>query len=70
MHFLGVAAILSIAVTARPAVVRRELSYAERAVLHHNYHRSNHSAAAVEWDDDLAATAKKGADMCSFEHKM
>lgn len=70
MHFLGVAAIFSIAVTARPAVVPRQLSYAEKAVLHHNCHRANHSAPPVEWDDDLAATAKKGADMCSFEHKM
>jgi len=38
------------------------------AVYHHNLHRSNHSADAVEWDDGLAATAQKIANTCVYAH--
>lgn len=77
MHFLSIASVLTVAATALPTIVQRDdytgtgaLSYSQLAVLHHNYHRENHSAPAVVWDDDLAATAKKIADECDFEHKM
>lgn len=86
MQFLAVAAVLTTAVSALPALVERQqtyeaptydegetyggLNYSARAVLHHNLHRSNHSATNVTWDDDLASSAKKVADLCIFEHKM
>lgn len=77
MHFLSIAAALIATATALPTLLPRDdntgsaaLNYSDLCVLHHNYHRDNHSAPAVVWDDDLAATAKKIADECSFEHKM
>ncbi|GAM91657.1 hypothetical protein ANO11243_097090 [Dothideomycetidae sp. 11243] len=44
--------------------------YSEAAVQHHNIHRANHSADAVAWDPDLAASALKCAQMCSFQHQV
>jgi uncharacterized protein YkwD len=35
---------------------------------HHNLHRMNHSAPALQWDDQLAGWAKQLADTCVFEH--
>lgn len=37
---------------------------------HHNVHRSNHSAPALEWDDTLASYAANTANGCVFEHDM
>ncbi|KAK5703250.1 hypothetical protein LTR97_004199 [Elasticomyces elasticus] len=42
--------------------------YAGLAKYHHNLHRSNHSAPAIEWDDALAATAEKIASSCVYAH--
>lgn len=44
--------------------------YQYRVVKHHNFHRANHSAPDMEWDDGLAATALKIAKTCVFEHNM
>ncbi|CAK1361800.1 hypothetical protein CB0940_02871 [Cercospora beticola] len=43
-------------------------SYADICLHHHNIHRANHSAPALVWSDELAATAKKIADTCVYEH--
>lgn len=37
---------------------------------YHNIHRSNHSAPALEWDDELAGYAENTANGCVFEHDM
>lgn len=42
--------------------------YAGVVVQHHNYHRSNHSAVDIEWDEGLASTAAKIAATCVYEH--
>ncbi|KAI4743071.1 PR-1-like protein [Aureobasidium sp. EXF-12298] len=45
-------------------------TYQERVVDHHNVHRANHSAPALEWDSQLAATAAKIAATCVYAHSM
>ncbi|KEQ76733.1 PR-1-like protein [Aureobasidium namibiae CBS 147.97] len=45
-------------------------TYQERVVDHHNVHRANHSAPALEWDSALAATAAKIAATCVYAHSM
>lgn len=42
----------------------------EAAIYHHNLHRSNHSAPAMSWKDDIADAAQVAADSCVFAHKM
>jgi uncharacterized protein YkwD len=42
--------------------------YASTAVYHHNVHRFNHSANALEWSDEHAGYAKTLAERCVFEH--
>jgi hypothetical protein len=42
--------------------------YAKSVTDHHNAHRANHSAPALEWDDALAATALKIAQSCNYAH--
>ncbi|KAF4444047.1 Protein PRY1 [Fusarium austroafricanum] len=37
---------------------------------YHNIHRHNHSAPALEWDDELAGYAENTANGCVFEHDM
>jgi hypothetical protein len=37
---------------------------------YHNIHRANHSAPALEWDDELAGYAENTANGCVFEHDM
>ncbi|KAG7416085.1 putative pathogenesis-related protein [Fusarium oxysporum f. sp. rapae] len=37
---------------------------------YHNIHRLNHSASALEWDDELAGYAENTANGCVFEHDM
>ncbi|CAM1506277.1 Fc.00g059180.m01.CDS01 [Cosmosporella sp. VM-42] len=37
---------------------------------HHNLHRSNHSAPALEWDTTLAGYAENTANGCVFAHDM
>lgn len=43
-------------------------TYQEIVKVHHNVHRTNHSAPDIEWDEGLAATAKKIADSCVYAH--
>lgn len=45
-------------------------TYRRAAINHHNYHRANHSAAAVTWSVDMANRAKKIANTCVYAHKM
>jgi uncharacterized protein YkwD len=45
-------------------------TYQERVVDHHNVHRANHSAPALEWDSALASTAAKIAATCVYAHSM
>ncbi|KAI1092779.1 PR-1-like protein [Rostrohypoxylon terebratum] len=40
------------------------------AIQHHNLHRSNHSAPAVGWSDELAGYASNTAATCKFAHDM
>jgi type IV secretory pathway VirB10-like protein len=42
--------------------------YISTALYHHNIHRFNHSAAALEWDDEIAGYAQTLAERCVFEH--
>ena len=42
--------------------------YIETVLHHHNVHRSNHSAPAVQWSDTLASTASKIASSCVYRH--
>jgi uncharacterized protein YkwD len=42
--------------------------YAKSVTDHHNAHRANHSAPALEWDDTIAATALKIAMSCNYAH--
>lgn len=37
-------------------------------IAHHNVHRSNHSASALTWSDDLANTAQSIAATCVYAH--
>lgn len=43
-------------------------SYKSNILYHHNVHRSNHSADALTWSDELAAAALKLAQRCVFKH--
>lgn len=43
-------------------------SYADKCLKHHNAHRANHSAPALEWSDSLASTAQKIAETCVYAH--
>jgi uncharacterized protein YkwD len=44
--------------------------YKSTMLYHHNLHRTNHSAPALEWDDTLAKYADNTARGCVFEHDM
>ncbi|KAK6433701.1 hypothetical protein LTR95_010116 [Oleoguttula sp. CCFEE 5521] len=44
--------------------------YAGKVVLHHNLHRANHSATALEWSQSLADTASKIAQSCVYAHNV
>ncbi|KAL8729243.1 MAG: hypothetical protein Q9166_004864 [cf. Caloplaca sp. 2 TL-2023] len=43
-------------------------SYKSACLDHHNIHRANHSANALEWDDTLAEYAKQTAQTCVWAH--
>ena len=49
-------------------LLKRDLSYKQKAILQHNLHRANHSAGNVTWDSNLANWAKKLAETCVFAH--
>lgn len=36
----------------------------------HNIHRSNHSAPAIQWDDNLASIAQTHVNSCDYGHNM
>lgn len=42
--------------------------YAVPIMQQHNLHRANHSAPALEWDDDLASIAQQIAETCVYAH--
>ncbi|KIW12569.1 hypothetical protein PV08_09846 [Exophiala spinifera] len=43
-------------------------AYINAILVHHNYHRQNHSAAPLTWSIALAATAQQIAQTCVFGH--
>ncbi|KAI9831088.1 MAG: hypothetical protein M1826_003986 [Phylliscum demangeonii] len=45
-------------------------NYQSKCLDHHNAHRANHSAPALEWDADLESIAKEIADTCVYAHSM
>lgn len=45
-------------------------AYSAVMLAYHNIHRLNHSASALEWDDELAGYAENTANGCVFEHDM
>ncbi|KAI9671161.1 MAG: hypothetical protein M1817_003668 [Caeruleum heppii] len=42
--------------------------FKSQSIFHHNVHRANHSAPALEWSDALASTAQKIANTCQYKH--
>ncbi|KAL8656162.1 MAG: hypothetical protein Q9226_002761 [Calogaya cf. arnoldii] len=42
--------------------------YKSAVLEHHNIHRSNHSADALQWDDQLAQYAEQVAKSCKYDH--
>ncbi|EME79868.1 uncharacterized protein MYCFIDRAFT_58648 [Pseudocercospora fijiensis CIRAD86] len=42
--------------------------YQDRVLKHHNYHRANHLAPPLEWDQSLAYTAQLVAQTCIYAH--
>ncbi|KAI4274383.1 MAG: hypothetical protein LQ337_003982 [Flavoplaca oasis] len=42
--------------------------YKSAVLEHHNIHRANHSARALEWDDSLASYAEQVAKKCVYDH--
>ena len=42
--------------------------YKSAVLEHHNIHRANHSASALEWDDSLASYAEEVAKKCVYDH--
>jgi outer membrane biosynthesis protein TonB len=53
------------AATAAPSAVN---SYQESVLHYHNIHRSDHSASALSWSDDLAQAAHTLASRCVYGH--
>jgi uncharacterized protein YkwD len=43
-------------------------SYAQAILDQHNNHRSNHSAQALVWDDNMASIAQQIAESCVYAH--
>lgn len=58
-----------VATTAQQAVATPS-DMASTAVYAHNIHRSNHSAPAVAWLDEIAGYAENTANTCTFAHDM
>ncbi|WEW55857.1 hypothetical protein PRK78_001290 [Emydomyces testavorans] len=42
--------------------------YKGTVLYHHNIHRSNHSAEALTWDDNLESSARQLAETCVYGH--
>ncbi len=45
-------------------------SYQDITLLHHNKHRTNGSAAPLQWDSDLESSAQTIADSCIYAHNL
>lgn len=56
--------------TSTPAAGTPASSYQAAVLLHHNVHRSNHSASALVWNDTLADIAASQAAVCYFAHNV
>lgn len=52
----------------KPADVAQPSDYISAALYHHNVHRFNHSADALEWSAEHAGYAKQLAETCKFAH--
>ncbi|KXT17446.1 hypothetical protein AC579_5695 [Pseudocercospora musae] len=50
--------------------LEKRFDYSNLVIVHHNIHRSNHSASPLDYDEGLASTAAKIAATCKFEHQM
>ena len=50
--------------------LEKRFDYSNLVIVHHNIHRSNHSASPLTYDEGLASTAAKIAATCNFEHQM
>ena len=44
--------------------------YEQNCVDSHNQYRADHSAPSIQWDSDLASSAKVVAESCKFAHNM
>ncbi len=53
-----------------PAQTAPSGSYRQKCLEHHNMHRLNHSAPALEWDDELESIAQTTANTCYYGHDM
>lgn len=42
--------------------------YKGQVLEHHNMHRSNHSANAIQWSEDLVSSARQLAQSCVYGH--
>ncbi len=56
------------ATTTQAAAAAQPTDYISTALYHHNVHRFNHSAAALEWSDEHAGYAQTLANTCNFAH--
>ncbi|KAK4234139.1 CAP domain-containing protein [Achaetomium macrosporum] len=54
--------------TTTSASVAQPSDFQSTALYHHNVHRFNHSAGALEWSDEHAQYARTLAERCVFEH--
>ena len=54
--------------TTAQAAAAQPTDYSSTALYHHNIHRFNHSAGALEWSDEHAGFAQTLADTCNFAH--
>ncbi|KXT07185.1 hypothetical protein AC578_2475 [Pseudocercospora eumusae] len=50
--------------------LEKRFDYSNLVIVHHNIHRTNHSASPLTYDEGLASTAAKIAATCNFEHQM
>lgn len=52
----------------KPGPTAHPTDYAATVIHHHNVHRNNHSAPAIQWDSGLASTAAEIASSCVYAH--
>ena len=56
--------------TAAVATPTAANSYQAAVLAHHNVHRTNHSAPAIQWSDSLAQIAADEAAVCIYAHNV